>query len=231
MIDRLRPRTMHVRTTTQAVEMARSFSEEEWSRLQKRITDTRPFYLMAVGGVLMGYGMVGNSMDLIYHIPVLILGNLIFFSSFVFIPAAKKDNDFLRKVIKFELKEDEKILPEDLTIKYYTSIPMREPPDLSPTEWKSLMRKYKLSRIYIFLPLVLSISAMIPLPVFLADMFSLNIYLILPFVPLLVLPAVYLLIVAVYAGDKVKAMIKYEELSGEKIIPEDHREAVERSVL
>lgn len=231
MIDRLRPCTMAVRTTTQAIEMARSFGKEEWSRFQKRITSSLPFYLMVIGGSLIGYGLVGNSMGLVYYLPILIIGNMVFFTTFLFIPAIKKDYDFLRKVIKYELKENERVLPEDLTIKYYTGLPMRNPPNLSDSQWNSLMNKYKLSRISIFLPLILSISVLFVLPVLIADMFSLNIYLVLLLDTLLIMPLIYFLFAAILAADKVKAMLKYEELTGEKTIPEDYRDDLEKSSL
>ncbi len=210
-----------------ASEKIDNYTHKDWKELEEMINTKKYLYIIGLGaGITTGSLILNVLFDNELIVGIAMIGVAVLHAPIYFGRKQYKKKKLVKDLVEKELKEDKKILPDWFEIKSRWNLPMREAPEFSRSKWKKLVKSshvIKPTRMALFMS-----GAMVGIAFFLIGllMIELNIFLLLAL--LLTFWALYFghFILEMYRKNVLDSVLDYEEMSGEKVIPEEHREKI-----
>ncbi|MFO7791548.1 MAG: hypothetical protein R6W73_01015 [Candidatus Saliniplasma sp.] len=203
-----------------------TFTEKDWKTLENKLNSRTHFKIIAVGYIILFsslfIGMIVSEDYFIFLIPGLLLAKLPLYVHF----KKKKIEKFVKNIVEYELTTDKTVMPPQFKIKSHDEVPYRKKPNISEDRLKRLVKAEKIRKSGIVGGLILLIVS-VTLVVLLSGPLELSFLTtaILFLSPQLIFLAFF--VILVIRTNELNAIQKYEEMTGDKVIPERYKSKIE----
>lgn len=206
------------------MEEVQFYDEEDWGELERRVNDVKLIPTLLLGLALM-FGtafIIELVSDLVYYI-VFGVGVFLAFASVPYAYVTNKNVRLVKDIIELEHERGKLILPPDFEIRSTFNLPIRKEPDYSYEELEKIVESSQFMieekmQLWGIIFIASGIGSVI-----IASLFLEREWLVFLIMFLAMSPSLTYLVLNGQRRGRLDAIIKYEERSGEQVIPDELR--------